>query len=124
MSTRTPGRIIIPKNPTELLQLANKIYQKHQADKEASPLNVQQDFSWNEEGPKVAPCLKNHEDAEEAAKLAERLYRARDRDLIAIRAIVQNSSQVLKNVYAKNPKVLGDYGFVIDDSKPVKKEKP
>lgn len=124
MATRTPGRIIIPKKNEELLVLADKIFAKHQADGAASPLNAQQDFSWRDEGPKIVPCLKNHNDADAASKLAERLYRDRDRDLPAIRAIVQNSAQLLKGIYAKNPKVLGEYGFVIDDSKQVKKEKP
>jgi hypothetical protein len=43
--------------------------------------------------------------------------------LPAVKAIVQNSAQVLKSIYAKNPKVLGEYGFVVDDSKQVKKPK-
>ena len=123
MATRTNGRIVLPKGTSDLLDLANKIYAKHVADGVASPLNAQQDFSWTVEGPKVAPCKTHHEKAEEAAKKAEEYYRQRDVDLPGIRAIVQNSAQVLKNIYAKNPKVLGDYGFVVDDSPPVKKPK-
>ena len=123
MATRTTGRIVLPRNIAELLDLANKIYTKHQDDGASSPLNAQQDFSWAVEGPKVISCKDNHNKAEEAAKLAEQFYRQRDIDLPAIRAIVQNSSQILKNIYAKNPKVLGDYGFVVDDSKPTKKPK-
>lgn len=123
MATRTTGRIVLPKGTTELLDLASKIYEKHQADGEDSPLNAQKDFSWGTEGPKIVPCKTNHVKAEEATKLAEKLYRQRDLDLPSIRAIVQNSSQILKNIYAKNPKVLGEYGFVVDDSKPVKKPK-
>lgn len=124
MAARTTGRIVLPKGITDLLNLADGIYKKHQADGAASPLNAQQDFSWSDEGPKVAPCITNHNEAEKAAKKAEEFYRQRDLDLPAIRAIVQNSAQVLKGIYAKNPKVLGDYGFVVDDSKPVKKPKP
>ena len=71
----------------------------------------------------MAPCKSNHEKAEEAAKQAEQFYRQRDIDLPAVKAIVQNSAQVLKSIYAKNPKVLGEYGFVVDDSKQVKKPK-
>lgn len=121
MATRTPGRIKLPSNATDLLELANKIYEKHQADGAASPLNAQQDYDWSTEGPKISPCLTNHNKAEEAMKVAERFYKERDNDLPAIRAIVQNSAQLLKSVYAKNPKVLGDYGFVVDDTKKVKK---
>lgn len=123
MATRTNGRIVLPKGTNDLLDLAEKIYEKHQADGESSPLHAQQDFSWGIDGPKVVPCRSNHQKAEEASKLAEKYYRQRDLDLPAIRAIVQNSAQILKNIYAKNPKVLGEYGFVVDDSKPVKKPK-
>ncbi|MGL2964029.1 hypothetical protein ACSVH2_09455 [Flavobacterium sp. RSB2_4_14] len=124
MAGRTSGRVIIPKNPGELLKLANKIYDKHVADGAASPLNAMQDFNWAVDGPKVAPCIQNNDGAEAAAKLAEQLYRQRDIDLPAIKAIVQNSASVLKGIYAKNPKVLGDYGFVVDDTKKVPKQKP
>jgi hypothetical protein len=123
MSGRTSGRIIIPKNPGELLKLAQKIYDKHQADGAASPLNAMIDYNWAVEGPKVAPCKKNNDDAEVAAKRAEQLYRQRDLDLPNVRAIVQNSAAVLKGIYAKNPKVLGDYGLVVDDTPRAKKPK-
>ena len=123
MATRTAGRIVLPKNPAELLDLAKKIYDKHVADGAASPLNAQQDFNWSTEGPKVLPCKTNHIAAEQAAKLAEQMYRQRDVDLPAIKAIVQNSAQVLKSIYAKNPKTLGDYGFIVDDSKQTKTPK-
>jgi hypothetical protein len=121
MAVRTTGRIVIPTNAAELLNLAKKIYEKHVADGADSPLNAMQDFNWAVDGPKVAPCQQNNADAEVAAKKAEQLYRQRDQDLPIIKAIVQNSASVLKGIYAKNPKVLGDYGFVVDDSKQTKK---
>ena len=121
MATRTPGRIKLPTNVSELLDLADKIYEKHRSDGAASPLNAQQDYDWSIEGPKIVPCKENHNNAEEAARLAERYYKDRDNDLPAIKAIIQNSAQLLKSVYAKNPKVLGDDGFIVDDSKQVKK---
>lgn len=123
MATRTSGRIIFPTNPVELLELAKKIYDKHVADGASSALNAQQDFNWNTDGPRIATCKSNNDKAEQAAKLAEQLYRQRDQDLPAIKAIVQNSGQVLKSIYAKNPKVLGEYGFVVDDTKQVKSPK-
>ena len=55
------------------------------------------------------------------AKKAEQYYRERDKDLPAIKAIIQNSAALLKSINAKNPKVLGDYGFIVDDTKRVKK---
>ena len=123
MAARTSGRIIIPNNPGELLDLAKKIYDKHTADGAASPLNAMQDYSWATDGPKVAPCKQNNDAAEEAARNAEKFYRQRDQDLPAIKNIVKNSAAVLKSIYAKNPKVLGDYGLVVDDTPKVKKPK-
>lgn len=120
MASRTAGRVVIPKNPAELLELAQKIYDKHLADGAASSLNAQKDIKWDLEGPKVSPCTTNHIEAENAAKKAEEFYRQRDVDFPDIKAIVQNSAQVLKGIYAKNPKMLGDYGFTVDDSKQIK----
>lgn len=123
MPARTTGRIIIPTKPAELLTLAQKIYDKHLADGASSPLNAMSDYNWTTEGPKVAPCKQNNDDAEAAAKKAEQLYRQRDVDLPNVKAIVQNSAAVLKSIYAKNPKILGDYGLVVDDTPRAKKPK-
>lgn len=121
MPARTTGRIIIPTKPSELLILAQKIYDKHLADGASSPLNAMNDYNWAIEGPKVAPCKQNNDDAEAATKKAEQFYRQRDVDLPQVKAIVQNSAAVLKSIYAKNPKVLGDYGLVVDDTPKTKK---
>ena len=118
MATRTQGRINIPTNTTELLELAKKINDKHIADGETSPLKAMQDYDWSTEGPKITTCKKNHDDAEEAARKAEQHYRQRDIDLPAIKDIVRNSAALLKSIYAKNPKILGDYGFQVNDSIP------
>ncbi|MDI1315919.1 hypothetical protein [Flavobacterium sp.] len=123
MPARTSGRIVIPTNPSDLLILAQKIYDKHVADGATSPLNAMSDYNWATDGPKVAPCKQNNDDAEDAAKKAEQFYRQRDVDLPQIKSIVQNSAAVLKSIYAKNPKVLGDYGLVVDDTPKAKKPK-
>ena len=124
MATRTTGRIVIPSNPAELLNLASKIYAKHLEDGATSPLNAMQDYNWAIDGPKVAPCLENHNKAEEATKKAEQFYRQRDVDVPSVKAIVKNSAAILKGIYAKNPKKLGEYGLIVDDSKQIKKPKP
>ena len=121
MAQRTAGRIVIPKNAAELLDLAKKIYEKHQNDGANSLLNAMQDYSWDDGGPKIAHCKDNHDKAEDFAKKAEQYYRQRDLDLVTIKGVVQNSAQVLKSIYAKNPKILAEYGFVVDDSKQTKK---
>ncbi|MGV9004019.1 hypothetical protein [Flavobacterium sp.] len=123
MAGRTTGRIIIPTNPTERLELAQKIYDKHLLDGTSSPLNAMEDYKWAEEGPKIAPCKKNNDDAETAAKLAETLYRQRDVDLPNITKTINNSAALLKSIHAKNPKKLGEYGFVVDDTPKPRKPK-
>lgn len=123
MATRTTGRIVIPTRPADLLEVAQKIFDKHVADGAASPLHAQQDFKWSVEGPKIAACTTSHEEAEKAARLAEQHYRQRDVDLPALKAIVQNSAQLLKSIYAKNPKILGEYGLNVDDTKQTKPPK-
>jgi hypothetical protein len=117
MATRTQGRIVIPQGAADLLELAKKIHEKHQADGDNSPLNAMKDYDWKAEGPKIAPCKQNHDTAEEATRKAEQLYRQRDVDLPAIKNIVRNSAALLKTVYAKNPKILSDYGLQVYDSK-------
>ena len=123
MGNRTSGRITIPQNPTELLDLAQKIHEKHISDGENSPLHAMRHRNWADDGPKIADCRENHENAEIAARKANQLYRQRDITLDDIREIVQNSASLLKSIYAKNPKVLSDYGFEVIDSKTVKTDK-
>lgn len=123
MAIRTQGRINIPTHPADLLDLAKKIHDKHVEDGDNSPLNAMQDYDWDTEGPKITTCKQNHDNAEEAAKKAEQHYRQRDVDLPAIKDIVRNSAALLKTIYAKNPKVLGDYGFDVDDTKQGKAKK-
>ena len=123
MAPRTPGRIMLPNTIEGTLQLGKSIYEKHKTDAASSVLNAQQDYNWDDDGPKVAACLQNHNLAEEHSRLAEQYYRERDKDLPAIEANIKNSSQLLKSIYAKNPKKLGEYGFVVDDT-PQEPKKP
>ncbi|UAY53296.1 hypothetical protein [Ferruginibacter albus] len=123
MSTRTKGRIVYPRNAADMLALAKKMYEKHLADGNSSPLSVLQDYDWSVTGPTIAGCISNHEEAERLAKKAEELYKARDLAFPEISGIVKNSGSVLKGVYAKNPKKLGDYGLVVDDTPKIPKAK-
>ena len=113
---RTNGRINVSHSPAELLELAAKVYGKHQADGESSPLNSLVDHDWSVTGPKIAPVLEIHKEAEALRKKMEVLYRERDMMLPEIEEIVRNSRNVLKSLHSKNPKRLGDWGFVVDDS--------
>ena len=124
---RINGRINVSHSPSELLDLAAKVYVKHQADGESSPLNSLVDNNWVVTGPKIAQALEIHQEAEGLRKKMEELYRERDIMLPEIEEIVRNSRNMLKSLHTKNPKRLGDWGFVVDDSvqkAPVKVQKP
>jgi hypothetical protein len=121
MARRTSGRIKRPANPKELLDLANVVYQKHTSDGAASLLNNLDGDIWTTVGPTVALASAKHQEAEDYKRKMEEAYRERDRYLPTITEAVNASSALLKAVHRQNPKRLGEWGFNIDDSIPVKK---
>ncbi len=123
MAKTTKGRIAIPQNIEENLQLASKVYEKHQKDGASSLLNNLDDMDWNATGPNVSLCLQKHLEAEELKRKMEEAYRTRDLYLPQINELLRASKGLLKGVFSKNPKKLGEWGFSVDDSPKVKKDK-
>lgn len=123
MARTTKGRIAIPTNIEENLHLAEKVYEKHQKDGASSLLNNLDDLDWNVTGEKVALCLQKHLEAEELNRKMEEAYRTRDLYLPQINELLRASKGLLKGVFSKNPKKLGEWGFSVDDSPKTKKEK-
>ena len=123
MAKTTKGRIAIPTNIVENLQLASKVYEKHQKDGDSSLLNNLDDMDWNVVGPNIALCLQKHLEAEELKRKMEEAYRTRDLNLPVINELLRASKGLLKGVFSKNPKKLGEWGFSVDDSPKVKKDK-
>jgi len=117
-------RVNIPKNAEELLDLAAKVYQKHIDLDASSPLNTMVSHKWADNGPKVAPCLQIHKQAEELKRQTEEAYRQRDLMLNDITESVKASRDLLLGVYRETPKALGEYGFEVDDTVRVAKKKP
>jgi len=117
-------RIRIPQKPVNLLDLAERIYQKHLEDKEQSPLKMLQSNSWENNGAKVADCLAHHRRAEELRLEMEKEYSERNLLLKDVIKTVKASRDMLKGVYHDIPKQLGEWGFEVDDTprKPKKKE--
>ena len=109
-------RVIIPTNPKELLELAEKIYQKHMDLEAASPLNAMVSHNWTNNGTKVAEGLNKHEQAESLSRQAEQAYRERDLRIAALRESVKASRDLLLGVYRETPKVLGQFGFEVNDT--------
>ena len=124
MARKTSGRIEISANIREGLALAKKVYEKHQADGDRSILKELDGLDWAVIGPKIDPCLKNHDEAEALTRRAEETYRLRDADLSIIIEIVRASKNILKGKFTKNPKALGDWGYQVDDTPKAKKDKP
>lgn len=118
MASKTKGRVNIPRNPGELLDLAESIYSKHTADGATSPLNSLADNDWSVTGPKVATALTLHDQAEMYKGLMEKSYAERDIYMLEIDSIVRNSATLLKAINSKNPKRLSDWGFSVDDTPP------
>ncbi len=121
MTKRTPGRIKRPASPKKLLDLAAAIYQKHLADGSASPLYNLEGINWDEIGPMAIQASEHHNKAEEHKRKMEEEYRSRDNLIIHITQANNATKALLKAIFPKNPKKLGDWGYDIDDSIPTKK---
>lgn len=114
-------RIPVPRPVEELLKLANLIYERHKKDDKDSPLNTLKDYDWNTLGPNIALAAQKQKEAEELSRQAEKAYRERDKLMGDVVGLVTASKDLLKGVYRKNPKKLGDWGFQVDDTPKVKK---
>lgn len=112
----TKGRITISTNPLQMLDLAAKVYGKHVADGESSPLNTLSDYDWGKTGPTIADALAKHKEAEELKGKMEAAYRERDLLLPAIEDILKSSRNLLKALNAKNPKRISEWGFNVNDT--------
>ncbi len=109
-------RVNVPKNAEELLDLATKIVSKKNELGATSPLTAMVSHSWTENEQKVPTCLDFHNRAEELNRQAEEAYRQRDLLLGDIKESVLASRDLLLGVYRETPRVLGEYGFEVNDS--------
>ncbi|MFZ4547298.1 MAG: hypothetical protein ACOYN4_07685 [Bacteroidales bacterium] len=106
----------IKRNPEQLIKLGGKIFSKHQNDGAASPLKSLVDNDWDVTGPKIAACAAYHQKAEEFKRQMENAYQERDKVLAELEDIVRNSAALLKGIYRKSPKKLGEWGFDVSDT--------
>jgi hypothetical protein len=123
MAKITKGRVDIPKNIEEYLTLAQKVFDKHLSDGDASLLHNLDGMDWKVTGAKIAECLRKHQEAEDYKRKMEEAYRERDLTLPEIQEILRASKSLLKAAFSKNPKKLGEWGFTVDDTPKVKKKK-
>lgn len=113
---RTMGRISISQNVEEMLNLASRVYGKHQADGATSPLSNLDGINWAVVGPTITAALDKHHEAEVLKSKMEQAYRERDLYLPAIKEAVMSSRNLLKALNQKNPKRLSEWGFLVNDS--------
>lgn len=107
-------RVDIPRtNPTERLRLAAAILAKHTALAAASPLK---DLNWTTVGPTVATATGFDTTAKQLEKDLEKAYGDRDALLPAIDKEIARSRDLLLALYRDNPRKLGDFGFVVNDT--------
>jgi len=109
-------RVTIPRNPKELLLLAEKIYQKHLSEGTNSILGLLNDHSWTIEGPKISVALDSHNLAEIKSKESEKAYRERDLHIPNIINIIKTSRDLLTGLNRNNMKRLSDWGFEVNDT--------
>ena len=113
---RTEGRIAVSRNIEDVLNLADSVYKKHQADGPASPLLNLDGISWGVVGPTLPKAMELHKEAERLKNQMEKAYRERDLLIPLIEEAVKASRNLLKALNRKNPKRLTDWGFVVNDS--------
>jgi hypothetical protein len=109
-------RVGIPINVQEILELAEIIKNKHQADGQLSPLNSLTEHNWATIGPRLEDCVQHHLKAEELKRQMELAYRERDAMLKPISETVKASRDLLMGVYRSSPKKLGEWGFMVSDN--------
>lgn len=109
-------RIIIPTSAKSLIDLAESVLKKHQADGAQSPLSMMVSNNWETNGPKVAQADALHNQAEEFKRQAENLLKQRDLLLDDVTESVKGSRDVLIGIYRDNPRELGKWGYQVNDS--------
>ena len=120
-------RIEIPSNPDDLIALGKKLKDKHIALGDDSPIKALKD---------IAQFPAKLTTAETKNELSKQLYRdaeraTQDRDLPlghvgqlreqTVRYWVTSARDVLLGLNKGNEQALGDWGFTVDTSPPVKK---
>jgi len=121
--SRTRGRVVLTQNPKENLEIAKKIYAKHQELGASSPLLILEDVDWATIAPKIDVGLEAHTQAEYHKAEMEKQYAARDLQMPDVNKAVKQSIALLKASFGDNPKKLGDWGVQVDDSPKGKKPK-
>lgn len=116
MLKKTKMRVPIPRNPEQVLELATKVFEKHEKEGTKSPLNGIEDYNWEITGPEITKAIQFHDEAEKLKKLMEKAYKERDLLIQRIDPAIKASRDVLTGIYRQNMKRMGEWGFIVNDS--------
>ena len=117
MARTAKGRVKLPQWGGDFLNITKKIAEKHRALGENSPLKLLEDYNFDDVAPLAATALTKHAEAEDYAGKAETAYRERDKNKPLLNDATRAALNLLKAKYAKNPKMLIEWGVEVDDSK-------
>lgn len=110
------ARVMLSTNVEEILSLAEKVYRKHVAEGGNSPLKTLADFNWDTIGPRIEAIKTIHEESETLKRRSEELVKDRNIDLTELEDCLRSSKNLLKSIYSKSPKRMGEWGFDVMDS--------
>ena len=113
-------RVQISSNAEKLLSLAELIAKKHLELGADSPLKI---LDWDKQAENVKTASDLHKQAKEYQRLAEQAHEKRDILIAPLDDLVKQSRDLLKALYRTEPKKLGEFGFVVDESTRKKKVK-
>lgn len=111
-------KVIIPGNAKEKLDLASKVDAKNTEMGVDSPLKS---LTWDVQGPKIAVALSYHEKGEAFLRQAEEMFEQRDIVIGPIDDLLRQSRDQLKVTYRNEPRKIGEFGYVVNDT-PAKKK--
>ena len=113
-------RVQISKNAEKLLNLAELVAKKYVELGANSPLKV---LDWDKQAENVKTALDLHKQAKEYQRLAEQAHEKRDTLVTPLDDLLKQTRDLLKALYRAEPKKLGEFGFVVDESTRKKKVK-
>jgi len=110
------ARVSVSQKVNEVLSLAEKVYRKHVAEGGNSPLKTLADYNWDTIGPGIETIKALHEESESLKRRSEELVKERNLRLTELKDSLRSSKNLLKSIYSKNPKRMGEWGFDVLDS--------
>src|SRR5437867_13172155 len=106
-------RIEIPTNPSELAELAATIKAKNLSLGDASPVK---NMDWATNSPKIDKASAADKQANSLRTQSEEAAGERNSLLPDVTEFVRGCRDILQGLNRSNPRVLGSWGFEVNDS--------